>query len=268
MPICHICRKEEARLSFEHVPPRSAFNSAKTVAYGMREWLKRDEQGTLRGGRQQQKGAGVRTLCVSCNNLTGAWYVGEIAIAARTGVQLLAKMDVAGHDRSLDYFGLEVKFIHSSAGPHPLRLIKQIVTMMLATCPPELGSIHPELAAYVLDRYRKDLPERFRVYISLYAGPNARTSGVAGILDGETGAQVILAEVAWPPFAYVMTIDSPEDSVRGADITRLSDFDYDTVADIEIVLPLGFGHTPYPADYRSEAMIERDRERRGQEPQV
>jgi hypothetical protein len=35
---------------------------------------------------------------------------------------------------------------------------------------------------------------------------------------------------------------------------------YDQRADLELDLLIAFGHTPYPADYRSTEMIERERE--------
>ena len=58
-----------------------------------------------------------------------------------------------------------------------------------------------------------------------------------------------------------MTIDSEPDAIETVDITGCVDVGYYQRADIELDLLIGFGHTPYPADYRTSATIERDRER-------
>jgi hypothetical protein len=104
------------------------------------------------------------------------------------------------------------------------------------------------------------LPDRYRFYLSLFAG-NARSTGVAVRLSTERNRIDTLVEVAFPPYAYVMTIDSEPDAIETCDITEMVDVGYDQRADLELDLLIGFGHTPYPADYRTKAMVERDRER-------
>jgi hypothetical protein len=69
-----------------------------------------------------------------------------------------------------------------------------------------------------------------------------------------------LVEVAFPPFAYVMTVDSPDDTaIPTSNITAFVNIGYNQRADVNVELLIGFGHTPWPADYRTSAMIERDR---------
>ena len=68
---CHLCGKH-GELSYEHVPPQSAFNDR-------RIWVARGEQ--LFEGRQPdqlkreqlQGGAGDYTLCIKCNNDTARY---------------------------------------------------------------------------------------------------------------------------------------------------------------------------------------------------
>jgi hypothetical protein len=66
-------------------------------------------------------------------------------------------------------------------------------------------------------------------------------------------------EVAWPPYAYVMTIDSEPGALETVDITAMVDFGYEERVDFHLDLLIGFGHTAIPVDYRTIAMIERDR---------
>lgn len=261
MPICHVCREEEARLSYEHVPPRAAFNEDPTIVYGLDDWLARSEDGTMSGGRIEQRGAGRHTLCERCNSNTGSWYGNEIARAARAGAQLLIDAPLREFDQLTEHRWADVGFRQSSTGPHPLHFIKQIVTMMLATSSAALSLEHPELGDFVLDRDRVGLSDRYRFYLSLFAGPRARSTGVARDIDFERGRDDTLVEVAWPPYAYVMTIDSEPEAIDTVDITDFVNVRYDQRADMRLSLLIGFGHTAIPVDYRTTAMIEQDRAR-------
>ncbi len=258
--ICRICRSAEATLSYEHVPPRSSFNDEPTTVYGLEEWLTRAEDGTMSGGRIEQRGAGARTLCERCNNNTGSWYGNELALAARAAVRILRGTPLEQFDALTEHRWARVVVRLTERHPHPLRLIKQIVTMLLATSPPDLARNHPELGDFVADRARVGLPDRYQFYLSLFAGPIARSSGVVVRFDPEGSRSDVLVEVAFPPFAYVMTIDSDaHDVIPTCNITRLVDIGYDQRADLEFDVLVGFGHTPYPTDYRTRAMVERDR---------
>jgi hypothetical protein len=261
MPLCRVCREEEAQLSYEHVPPRAAFNEDPTTVYGLDDWLARHEDGTMSGGRIEQRGAGGRTLCERCNNNTGSWYGAELARAAAAGARILLDAPLREFDQLTEHRWAEVSLRQSETGPHPLRFIKQIVTMMLATSQGSLSLEHPELGDFVLDRGRTGLSDRYRFYLSLFAGPRARSTGVSRAVDFERDRDDTLVEVAWPPYAYVMTIDSEPEAIDTVDITGCVDVRYDQRADMQLSLLIGFGHTPYPADYRTTAMIERDRAR-------
>lgn len=259
MPVCRVCRREEAHLSYEHVPPRSAFNDEPATVYGLQDWLERQQRGGLRGGRVQRRGAGGHVLCERCNNLTGSWYAGELARAARAGARILLETPLQEFDELTEYRWAQVRILRTETTPHPLRLIKQIITMILATSPPELTQNEPELGDFVLDRDRTGLSNRFHFYLALFAGPHARSTGVVGAMDFDRGRQFTLVEVAFPPFAYVMTIDSDPDPIRSVDITELTTIGYGQRADLELDLLIGFGHTAWPIDYRTRAMIEQER---------
>jgi hypothetical protein len=259
VPVCRVCRAEEAQLSFEHVPPRSAFNDDPASVYGLDDWLARDEEGRMSGGRIEQRGGGARTLCERCNNNTGSWYASQLARAAAAGARLLLETPLRELDQLTEYRWAEARFRQTEGGPYPLRFIKQIITMMLATSPLWLSEEHPGLGEFVLDRERTGLSDGYRFYLSLFAGPLARTTGVARDLDLERGRDDVLVEVAWPPYAYVMTIDSEPEAIDTTEITACVDIGYKMRADMELSLLIGFGHTPFPGDYRTTAMIARDR---------
>src|SRR5216684_6998566 len=70
--VCHICGNY-GPLSFEHIPPRAAFNNRSVIKVKFEEALELGPDGVAKGPIQQQ-GAGQYTLCRKCNNDTGAWY--------------------------------------------------------------------------------------------------------------------------------------------------------------------------------------------------
>ncbi len=252
--ICRVCRSAEPTLSYEHVPPRSSFNDQPTTVYGLHHWLARAEDGRMLGGRIEQRGAGARTLCERCNNNTGSWYGNELALAARTAARILRNAPLDEFDALTEHRWATVGITKTERHPHPLRLIKQIVTMLLATSPPELATNHPELGDFVADRARVGLSDRYQFYLALFAGPIARSSGVSLRLDVERNRSDILVEVAFPPFAYVMTIDSDTDeAVPTCNITRFVDVGYDQRADLELGLerrePQLMMHVPVTSQY-------------------
>ena len=259
---CRICRRNTAELTFEHVPPRSAFNNEQTRVFGLDDWLRRGDD-LLAGGRIEQRGAGDYTLCAQCNNNTGAWYGTELRRAAASAARLLRDAPLDELDAKLEPTWAEIAFRGGDGRPrpHPLRFMKQIVTMLLATSPPELSEAYPELGDFVRDRGAVGLPDRFQFYLALFAGPLARSTGAAVRLDAESGRVDTLVEVAFPPFAYVMTVDAVDhDAIPTQNMTECATVSYNASADLEMSLLIGFGHTPYPADYRTRATVEHGRE--------
>jgi hypothetical protein len=256
--ICRICRTALAN-SFEHVPPRRAANDEPLRVYGIMDWLAREEGG-LRGGRIEQRGAGGFTLCERCNNNTGSWYGRELVVAAAAGVRILQKASLEELDERLDPTYAYARFRQQPrVGPHPLRFIKQVVSMLLAVSPLEFSIANQALGDFVLEREQTGLPDKYQFYLALFAGPNARTVGGAVRFDLGRSRTDFIVEVAYPPFAYALTIDAEPEAIDTANITPFVDVGYRQMADIELDMLVGFGHTPLPVDYRTKAMIERDR---------
>ena len=76
---CCLCGQHK-KLTFEHVPPKSAFNSTKTKIVPGIEALKKPTSQMpwdLSGlhSKEQQRGTGDYYLCGECNSNTGSWYI-------------------------------------------------------------------------------------------------------------------------------------------------------------------------------------------------
>lgn len=252
---CHVCLRERP-LSFEHVPPGAAFNVDRVKIGGVKHWLERNNDGIRLRHVIQQGGFGFSRLCEECNNRTGSWYAAELtgwvhaAVAAIHGLPSVAEMDAQLEDHSV-MFRIE--------GVRPLAMVKQIITMMLVVNDVEFAVRHPDLRAFVLDRDRTGLQDA-QVYVALYLGPIVRFIGISGRANLETGDAFVLSEVAYPPFSYIASFDEPPPLLKAGNITGFAEIPYTPRATAELELIVGFGHTPLPADFRTAAQVERDRE--------
>ncbi len=256
MERCRICGATFESLTYEHVPPKSAFNDRRVRITGLEEWLRRTDNGTVEGGRYLQRGAGNRTLCGECNSLTGAWFVPEYTAWAERGVFVMrqlppSKQEDRDENQKLGTIGF--------GNVYPLRFLKQVVAMILSVNGPEFGDANTGLRAFVQDRSTRELSGRYQFYLALYRGPSARFAGLSGSLHLVTGAQHFITEIAYPPFAVLLSIDEKIPFLPIGNITGFKSFGYDERADIELSLLVGFGHTPFPGDFRSSAAVERDR---------
>lgn len=89
----------------------------------------------------------------------------------------------------------------------------------------------------------------------------ARSSGITVIgRFTEVGYKpIVMSEIAFPPFVYVMTIDSPPPDDRLTDISWFSRYDYnefDIVYPKFNVLPINYY---LPGDYRTIEQMKEDR---------
>jgi hypothetical protein len=252
---CHVCLCERP-LSFEHVPPTAAFNVDKVEIRGLKHWLERNDDGIRLRRVIQQGGVGFSRLCEACNTRTGSWYAAELTGWVHAAVAAIhALPSVAEMDAQLDDHGVTFRI----EGVRPLAMVKQIITMLLVVNDVEFAVRHPDLRAFVLERDRTRLQD-IQVYLALYLGPIFRFIGISGTANLETSEAFVLSEVAYPPFSYIASFDEPPPLLKTGNITGFAEIPYTTRATAEIELIVGFGHTPLPADFRTAAQVERDRE--------
>jgi hypothetical protein len=257
---CHLCGAERRRLTFEHLPAKSAANDQPIAEYGLEHWLNRDPAtGEMAEGLRQEEGAGAHTLCWNCQNETGNWYINdELYRWIQAGFSLFPQIP-SGEDADRDaapkgvHFGFKRRV-------RPLRFVKAAITMLFSVNPRPFAEAHPDLVSFVRDRERTGLPSRYRLYLVLYrpTGTYARRSALSAVLAPPRTEVVWLTELAWPPFAYVLTVDERGDPAFSAgDISQLANYGYDEwVEGLELILPVGVGHTPFPGDFRTRAALE------------
>lgn len=241
--ICHICGSH-GRLSFEHVPPRAAFNDRPVLLAKFEDMLNAgwgEEPPTT----VQQKGAGAYTLCESCNNSTGSWYGRHFVDWCHQGMSILAR---ASGRPSLIY----MQYVF------PLSILKQIVAMFFSANGAQFHSKHQPLVRFVLNREENQLPARYRVYTYYNAEGRLRNLGVVARGSFSRGETHTFSEITFPPFGYVLTIDSGAPDDQLFDITDFRTYRYREFAVLNLRLPVLPTHSPIPGDYRTAERLERD----------
>ena len=242
--LCHICGTF-GPLSFEHIPPRAAFNDRPVVKFAGKVLLEHGLDAGREHGTFAQRGAGAHTLCARCNNNTGAWYGHQFVDWCYQGMEILLR---AKGRPTLIY--LNHLF--------PLAILKQVVTMFFSVNSDRFRLAQPYLVDFILSRDRKYLPPNIRIYAYYTLSPSTRSIGISGIIDTNRGRARILSELSFPPFGYVlMFAPDPPDS-RLIDITPFARYDYNEFAVMNLQLPVLETHLPLPGDYRTRDEIERD----------
>ena len=191
-------------------------------------------------GPIHQRGNGAFTLCKQCNNDTGAWY-GEAYsswVHQVAGVLLKSKMKPVLMQPYLMF---------------PLRVLKQIVSIFLSVNP-RLRTESPELADFILHRYRRGLPDPYRVAMYYTVDAGSRWVGHAWIAFGSSMRErYFLSDFSFSPVGFLMTRGGEERfrDARLCDISRFGMYGYDDFERVFIraqVLPTV---TSLPGDYRS-----------------
>lgn len=237
--ICAVCGVD-GPLSFEHVPPRSAFNDHGILLVDMQHWLANLQAGgaDLRLKRKP-RGAGDFTLCRRCNADSGAWYGRRYAEWAHQGMANLLAAP-RGSSLSLPYHIF----------PQPV--FKQALCMFASACGPTLFGKNPALVRYILNRDASSYPGPFRLYCYLMSpeSTRARQLGMSGVLQ-MGGVSHFLSEIAFPPFGYVLSEDATPIDPRLVDITEFSSNRYDEFRSLHLRLPVLEINSLYPGDYRT-----------------
>jgi hypothetical protein len=231
---CCICGRY-SDLSFEHVPPRKAFNDRSLVRRKV-DWMREGGPKIDRGGKVEQRGAGEYTLCERCNNITGKWYGCAYVEWAKQGLEAI--------DSSRGWPAIYYRF-----KIYPLRVLKQVVCMFLSTNGPGFARGHPDLVRFVLSRDRMHLQPDVRLFAFCTVSPLRRQTGVQ--LFGRANKAYPLSELTFPPFGYVMFFRCESHDPRLYDISFFGKYAYGERKIVSLPLALLPVFSLYPADYRS-----------------
>jgi hypothetical protein len=241
---CRLCGAV-TELSFEHVPPRSAFNDRPIVDPDVKKLIESHDISILDrlSGKTQQRGAGGYTLCTSCNNQTGKWYGPAYAGWAYQGYDILSQ--ARGEPTLLYPFHL-----------FPLRVFKQIVCMFFSANGPGFRAANQELVRFVLNRDHKYIDPKIRIFAYYTNSGRSRQAGITGMLELDelnmgVARSHVFSEISFPPFGYILAANSPPPDRRLVDISFFAQFGYNDWVDISLRLPVLPIYSWLPGDFRS-----------------
>jgi len=244
--VCHICGSS-GKLSFEHVPPRAAFNDHPVlVAADIKDIIgKLDCDFKDIKTITHQRGAGAFTLCEKCNNNTGKWYGKSFADWAFQAFKIL---EYTKGEPSL-YYQFRI---------FPLRVVKQIICMFFSANGPKFREAHPDLIKFVLNKEDKYIKPEINIYTYYNLGGISRQSGIAGLLNLNKSSRHIFSEIPFFPLGYVMTIESEVPDNRPVDISFFANYAYNDFKKFSIRLPVLPVYTYFPGDYRTREDVLKD----------
>lgn len=256
---CALCGSKE-KLSFEHIPPRKAFNFER-IKPVMGENLIEDPNRlpwdtTGLRYENQQSGMGYYCLCESCNNNTGSWYADEYVTLAHTLHRVL------DGDKAKEWEGIGIK------GLHPLRFIKQVITMFCDINDPDNPEFD-QLRRFVLDKECSEMDKKkYKICMYLTRSVNKRYLGYSILIreNKDKFESIAMSEITAYPFGFILYFD-PTDEIEyeGFDITCCADFNYDDECEVVMPVVIKDVNTSYPLDYRTQEQILKvfDRKQKG-----
>lgn len=244
---CALCGKE-CELTFEHIPPKAAFNKypAKFVTgdtlLRKRKRLPWDVKGLPYLNLQQ--GAGLHTLCSTCNNNTGSWY-GDSYISIAHIVQRVLSQDLPP-----DKNALVIK------NAYPLRFIKQIVSMFCSVNP---NIDIDELRQFVCNKDRVGI-DKSKYRIHMYFTRSSMRKIAPFSVKVLTGNGLFLSsgisEITVPPMGFILYFDPSENTpYDGFDISGFADCKFDDIAELQFPLCVLEVNGLFPTDFRSKEEI-------------
>lgn len=226
---CALCGKY-MKMTFEHIPPRGAFNSRKAKIISGNDYingLSMDsfEELSELPYKEEQRGKGDYSLCADCNSLTGSYYGQDYIDFAQNIARVMVECD-AKSDMALFIEAKELK---------PLSVIKQIVSMFCS-----LNSTAPidGLREFVLDKNKTGLGD-YRIGLYLFAkGVERSVPMVVGV--NMNGADPIsFSEIVSFPFGIILVWGKDTPFPLGCvDITGFADFKYEDEVCIKLSMPV------------------------------
>ncbi|MEN6417955.1 MAG: hypothetical protein ABFC73_03445 [Clostridiaceae bacterium] len=255
---CALCGCE-AEMTFEHIPPRSCFNSAPAKSVTGNEIIASlsnhhrnpwDVKGLPYGN--QQRGMGCSVLCAKCNSSTGKWY-GESYASLVHSVHKVIRENEIHVPSMLDFF---IK------GVYPLRIVKQILSMTCSINYPYYEDDRfRKLADFVLEKNASGIDkESFRIYLYIAYNHQIKYWPLTVLIKKIPGNDEYIPDTVSEIFAYPLGFvvcfnPNPQIGHPGIDITSFCDFKYGQMCNLDFSVPVLESNSVSPCDYRSKKEI-------------
>lgn len=242
---CRLCGNY-GKLTFEHIPPKKAFNDNLKLLRTMEDHLSDRPESFYSKFR---RGLGKYSLCEMCNNNTGALYGRAFVDWTRQGFEWFDKVE-GEKVLTLPYY---IK---------PLNVLKQVMVMAVAMSAEVSLDAHRDIRQFLLSPWQRYMPSDYRAFVYFNMRGQLRFSSGMAILNTEgKGSDYVMAEVALPPFGYCVTRPvgdrrSLAESQGLYDITWFANYKLNEWARVHLRIPTRESNFPSPLDYRNREGVE------------
>jgi hypothetical protein len=219
---CALCGIH-GKLSFEHVPPRSAFNNGPIFIKTFDNIFNQNSH-LFGKSIRSNRGFGSFTLCENCNKTTGSWYAKDFAEFTRQGMEIVKK-----HEKG-------TYFIIGTYQIKPLNTLKQILTMFMAADQSGILLSQKSLTEFILNKEDTNLPDRYRIYLYSTLSRLKRMIGYSCIKDLNMPVMK-WSEINFQPFGYFLTDESDSSHKDMFDLSCFCKYCYNQVCTIQIKTP-------------------------------
>lgn len=258
---CRLCGKT-GKLTKEHIPLFASGNKSRHNVLTLDDWLKDGiDENPESKHLIEQGGIFGYTLCGSCNSFTGKHYGNEYKKWVQKAEEIISGFGsgiIPRLNKEIGPFAKEVTFGSKEKGSiKPGAFVRQVLSGMCSLSGAwNLAERYPVLRRIILEQATESLPKGIELGMSLYVGPKVRICGPQLRVDQKTETWRWCQEIAFPPFAFLLVIASNKKE-PGIGL-MINDFSVLTPVKEQYfsgVIEIGFGWSPYPGDYRSQATI-------------
>lgn len=232
---CALCSKFK-KLSFEHVPPQSAFNNRPVFIQTHKHLT--DQNSYVYGKKMRSnRGMGGFTLCETCNNNTGDWYARDFADFAHQGMEIIKGLETPQYS---------IKGVYTIK---PLNVIKQVLTMFMSVDKSGHLRTQKDLVEFILDKEAIGIPDKYKLYLYSTLSSKKRMMGFSVVYDPKLGIQK-WSEINFQPFGYMLTEESEAAHKDMCDISNFGRKKYNEKVSIEITTAYLHIESPWIGIYK------------------
>lgn len=237
---CKLCQ-ETKDLTFEHYPPRSAFNKeTRYYTINQTEYLQNAKKYVFQDlkpkSKKEQGGIGNYSFCEECNGFLGSKYVRTYKKFAKIAMSI-----IQSNDKNIKAYKFDISDINL------LKFLKQITSIFIAANSHLFTKSYPELLEFVKNENLNDLPDRYRFYMYLNNEGQVRNGHI-----NFTNHYGTVCEFTFQPFGFVLSIDNPYRIMKLSEITNFKHYDKIKMLEkLPIILNKYPTYYPIPLDFRT-----------------
>jgi len=201
------------------------------------------------------------TLCRDCNSLTGHRYGDEYRLWTVSIINALADAQTNVREiEALPEVPSGAISLGGDPGPRPGAFVRQVLAIMCTLSADfDLAGRYPEIRRLILEPSVEALPTGMSIGLTGYIGGYPRIVGPQLVVHPLADAWYCVMELANPPLATLMVLGGNRPYYHTFDLSAFTLVPPNESRPVTGRLAVGVGHTMYPGDYRTRAMVEADR---------